>query len=179
MTFCLADQCVEEGLVGIADTRVLTGNERLMARKTANSRGPALDFMSNSPVLIGSESVYGRPVMKGVLNFCRLNGRWEYRLTKDTGPRTMEEATAAIREWKADGIIAHVLHSGVNRLLRGSGLPFVNVGGLASGLPAVIGDNLAAGRLAARHLLDNGLRNFAYVAIILRFSHLTSGARDL
>jgi len=43
MTFCLGIN-VEEGLVGIADTRVLTGNECLMARKTASYQGPGFAF---------------------------------------------------------------------------------------------------------------------------------------
>jgi putative proteasome-type protease len=43
MTFCLGIN-VEQGLVGIADTRVLTGNECLMARKTASYQGPGFAF---------------------------------------------------------------------------------------------------------------------------------------
>ncbi len=43
MTFCLGIT-VEEGLVGIADTRVLSGNECLVARKTATYQGPGFSF---------------------------------------------------------------------------------------------------------------------------------------
>ena len=43
MTFCLGIN-VEQGLVGIADTRVLTGNECLMAKKTASYQGPGFAF---------------------------------------------------------------------------------------------------------------------------------------
>lgn len=43
MTFCLGIN-VEQGLVGIADTRVLTGNECLTARKTASYQGPGFAF---------------------------------------------------------------------------------------------------------------------------------------
>ena len=43
MTFCLGIN-VEQGLVGIADTRVLSGNECLMARKTASYQGPGFAF---------------------------------------------------------------------------------------------------------------------------------------
>src|ERR1017187_536699 len=43
MTFCLGIN-VEQGLVGIADTRVLTGNECVMARKTASYQGPGFAF---------------------------------------------------------------------------------------------------------------------------------------
>jgi putative proteasome-type protease len=43
MTFCLGI-IVDEGLVGIADTRVVAGNECLTARKTATYQGPGFSF---------------------------------------------------------------------------------------------------------------------------------------
>jgi putative proteasome-type protease len=43
MTFCLGIN-VEDGLVGIADTRVLSGSECLVARKTASYHGPGFAF---------------------------------------------------------------------------------------------------------------------------------------
>src|SRR4051812_40845007 len=43
MTFCLGIT-VEEGLVAIADTRVVAGNECLTARKTASYQGPGFSF---------------------------------------------------------------------------------------------------------------------------------------
>ncbi|PWT97911.1 MAG: peptidase [Terriglobia bacterium] len=43
MTFCLGIT-VEEGLVGIADTRVLSGNESLIAKKVATYQGPGFSF---------------------------------------------------------------------------------------------------------------------------------------
>ena len=43
MTFCLGIN-VEQGLVGIADTLVVAGNERLTAKKTATYQGPGFSF---------------------------------------------------------------------------------------------------------------------------------------
>lgn len=43
MTFCLGIN-VEHGLIGIADTRVLSGNECLVAKKTATYQGPGFSF---------------------------------------------------------------------------------------------------------------------------------------
>lgn len=43
MTFCVGIS-VDEGLVGIADTRVLSGGECLVARKTATYQGPGFSF---------------------------------------------------------------------------------------------------------------------------------------
>lgn len=43
MTFCLGIS-VEEGLVGIADTRVSSGRESLTAKKVASYQGPGFSF---------------------------------------------------------------------------------------------------------------------------------------
>lgn len=43
MTFCLGIS-VEQGLIAIADTRVVAGNESLIARKTASYQGPGFAF---------------------------------------------------------------------------------------------------------------------------------------
>src|SRR5580700_3495634 len=43
MTFCLG-VTVEEGLVGVADTRVVSGSESLTARKVATYQGPGYSF---------------------------------------------------------------------------------------------------------------------------------------
>ncbi len=43
MTFCLGIT-VEQGLVALADTRVVAGNECLVARKTASYQGPGFSF---------------------------------------------------------------------------------------------------------------------------------------
>src|SRR6202522_579486 len=43
MTFCLGIT-VEDGLVGIADTRVLSGSESMMAKKVASYQGPGFSF---------------------------------------------------------------------------------------------------------------------------------------
>src|ERR1700756_1621304 len=43
MTFCLGIT-VDEGLVAIADARVVAGNECLVAKKTASYKGPGFAF---------------------------------------------------------------------------------------------------------------------------------------
>src|SRR5580704_9373721 len=45
MTFCLGI-IVDEGLVAIADTRLVAGNECLVARKTASYQGPGFAFFA-------------------------------------------------------------------------------------------------------------------------------------
>ena len=74
-------------------------------------------------------------------------------------------ARAAVRQWKADGIIADVRSERGWRLVRDSKIPAVNVsGGRDLDMPTVMADTVAAGRMAARHFLENGFRNFAFCA---------------
>src|SRR5882724_10976127 len=70
MTFCVGIS-VEEGLVGIADTRVLSGNECLVAKKTATYQGPGFSFfVMNSglrslrdKILLNFEEAFARETM--------------------------------------------------------------------------------------------------------------------
>src|SRR5271166_3481061 len=67
MTFCLGMN-LEEGLVGIADTRVLSGHESLMAKKVATYQGPGFSFFVmtsglrslREKVLLWFEDVFAR-----------------------------------------------------------------------------------------------------------------------
>jgi putative proteasome-type protease len=67
MTFCLGIT-VEEGLVGIADTRVLSGNESLTAKKVATYEGPGFAFFVltsglrslRDKILLSFEEAYAR-----------------------------------------------------------------------------------------------------------------------
>src|SRR5215472_7383098 len=69
MTFCLGIT-VEQGLVAIADTRVVAGNECLVARKTAAYQGPGFAFFVmtsglrslRDKVLLCFEDAYARDI---------------------------------------------------------------------------------------------------------------------
>lgn len=69
MTFCLGIT-VEEGLVGLADTRVLSGSESLMAKKVATYQGPGFSFFISTSglrslrdkVLLCFEESYARQI---------------------------------------------------------------------------------------------------------------------
>ena len=69
MTFCLGIS-VQEGLVGIADTRVLSGNESLVAKKVAAYQGPGFAFFVmtsglrslRDKVLLCFEDAYARDI---------------------------------------------------------------------------------------------------------------------
>ena len=116
-------------------------------------------------LIIGAESNYGRQVVKGILAYCRFHDGWEFRLEGDTNLKGMRRSRQAIGQWKADGIIARVHSLQIERMIKDSGLPTVNISHvLNTDLPAVVADSVAIGKMAARYFLDNRFRNLAFCA---------------
>jgi LacI family transcriptional regulator len=74
------------------------------------------------------------------------------------------DVPAWLREWDGDGVIARVEHAGIARALRATGLPVIDVSAALPRLvfPRVATDAEGAAQLAARHLVERGLKRFAY-----------------
>ena len=118
-------------------------------------------------LVVGVDTHYGREVVKGILAYCTVRPGWEIHVEPGSSSETMKRSRLALREWRADGIIAHIRREEMGRFVRESGLPAVNVSGLLSdwGVLTVISDNLAMAELTARGIfLDNGFRNFGFFA---------------
>ena len=67
--------------------------------------------------------------------------------------------------WNGDGIVIQSSDLAELRAVKSLGLPVINLGGgLRShcGVPRILIDNYAAGRLAAEHFLDRGIFNLAF-----------------
>lgn len=76
-------------------------------------------------------------------------------------PRTLRSLVG----WQGDGAIAAIRSDEDRQLVRRLGIPVVNISGWEAdrhGIPRVSVNNRLAGRLAAEHLLDRGLRHFGY-----------------
>jgi putative proteasome-type protease len=77
MTFCLG-MTVDQGLVGIADTRMLSGNESMVAKKVATYQGPGFCFfVMNS----GLRSLRDKVLLRFEESFSRSGGHRD-RLSK-------------------------------------------------------------------------------------------------
>src|SRR6185437_10542276 len=89
-------------------------------------------------LMIGAESHYGTGVVRGIHEYCRNHGNWEYCLELNNSTESALRAQAAIRQWKADGIVACIETQRIADLVQKSKLPAVRVtGGSASDIPAV------------------------------------------
>ena len=106
----------------------------------------------------------GRDILQGIARYVRENGPWllyhQARSLEDKPP-------AWLKGWKGHGIIARVQTRAMARAIAQTGMPVVDVLGVIedNGFPLVHVDNEAIGTLAANHLLERGLRHFAYLGI--------------
>jgi LacI family transcriptional regulator len=117
--------------------------------------------------IIGSATQYDREACRGIQAYCDHHEQWEFHLEPDPmGSEVVRRLRVALRQWKADGIIAPIRSDHVEKLIRSSGLPAVNISGFRKlKMPTVTCDDVAVGQLAARHFLGNGFKNFGFVAL--------------
>lgn len=134
-----------------------------MIDPTSNSQGvrPGLRVA----VLVDSSTMWGREVIGGVQRFSREAGGWQLFVE----PRGVEQRQRWLpKGWRGDGVIARVGFPELAEQLEALSLPVVNVSGITlEGVrfPRVKVDQDAAAEMAARHLLERGFRNFAYLSL--------------
>lgn len=110
-------------------------------------------------------------ILRGVCQFARTHNQWNLCFSEND-PRGLSRF---IKQWKPEGVVAHVSSPEIKEILDRSGAKVVNVSSYLSdtGVPSVVVDNLAIGRLAATHLLESGFRRAAFVGYPgVRFSDL-------
>ncbi len=102
-----------------------------------------------------------RRILQGIRRYAHLHGRqWRLQTLDAIGLEPIEEG----RRWLGDGIIAGIPTVEAIEVYRAKNLPFVNISSAipAEKAPSVVFDNRAIGRLAAEHLLNLALRDFAF-----------------
>ena len=141
-------------------TRTTTGKG---LRKAAECRLPRV------ALLLETSTEYGRGLLRGIVKYVRLHGPWEYWVA----PGHFEHVLPNPSAWKGHGIIARVRSPEVASLIRQTGVPFVASSLVESG-QLVYGDRFGEIRtdseaiavMAAEHLLEQGLRQFAFCGFI-------------
>lgn len=123
-------------------------------------------------ILVPTATASGREIVEGIAEYVQEHGPW-FMFFEPRGPH---EPPRVPERWTGDGIIAAVDDVRDLDALTRAGVPLVSVGVAAvdvDRVPSVRLDAEAAARLAAEHLLDAGLRNFAFVGV-----HRAFGAVD-
>jgi LacI family transcriptional regulator len=112
-------------------------------------------------LLIETSNRYARELLRGVRAWVREHEAWSIRLTEQGRGAAVPEW---LRAWDGDGVIARVESVAIARELRATGLPVIDVSAALPRLafPRVATDAEATARLAATHLIERGLRHFAY-----------------
>jgi len=120
-------------------------------------------------LMIESSRTYGRELVRGIMQYSRLHGPWEfpwvfYKQDLFYISRGSERAELEhLIKWKPDGIIARDAKDVVR--LAGLNIPMFVAVAMNPPEPQrhnIIADNPAIGKMAAQHLLERGFRHFGY-----------------
>ena len=111
-------------------------------------------------LVIESSRAYGRGIIEGVSRYVREHGRWTI-FYEEQG--VLATVPPWLKEWKGDGIICRTGVSPLGMYLRKLDLPLVELFGDGQRfISEVQSDAAVAGRMAAEHFIERGLRYFAY-----------------
>lgn len=117
-------------------------------------------------VILNLKRDYDRKIAAGISHYVQEAGDWRVYLEDGSGNQL-----PALREWDGHGVIADLDDARVLHSVRGLSIPAVGVGGFNNSLPDsldiayVATDNVRIADLAAAHLLERGLRRFAYCGL--------------
>lgn len=113
-------------------------------------------------LFVETSTTFGRKLLGGIGQYMRENEPW----TVYVEPRSMYDSLSDwISNWHGSGILSRLVTEEQIRLVRGLGVPFVDLNETVAshGVPSVVNDNSAIGELAAEHFFELGLKHFAFV----------------
>jgi len=121
-------------------------------------------------VLIETSRGYDRALLRGVAEYSRLYGPWNFYRPRafylELARRDRRRELARLRAWGADGIIMRE-NEDMDAVI-GLGLPMVASTYDRERIPGageIYVDNHAVGRMGAEHLLERGFRHYAYCGL--------------
>jgi LacI family transcriptional regulator len=124
--------------------------------------------MPKVALLIETSRGYGRSMLRGIVRYASLHGPWQFYVT----PGDFEQALPAMEQWGGTGIIARIETTKVAQAIIATGLPTIALD-ISQNFPLdalkgarmseIVSDSHNAAVMAAEHLLDLGLHNFAFV----------------
>jgi LacI family transcriptional regulator len=112
-------------------------------------------------LLIETSREYARGLLRGVARYHQEHGPWSIFFE----PHGLDEPPPSwLKSWQGDGILARIDNRRMADAILSTGIPAVDVRGAFHnlGLPFIGVDNRPVSRLAFEHLLDCGLRHFAF-----------------
>lgn len=103
------------------------------------------------------------PVVQGITDYAREHGSWLFT----TSPESVTMPVQSLAGWQGDGVIAVLLNAADCQAARQLKLPLVTFSGALRnpGVPRVMVNHRAVGRVAAEHLHACGFSRFAYYGL--------------
>lgn len=127
-------------------------------RRLRNTRPPHV------ALIVETSKHYGREIILGISRYLKVHGPWSIFTTE----RGQDDADPAwLHEWTGDGIITRSRDLRGCRATRDRGIPVVSLRHLLDrpDFPTLMPDQDLIGCRVATHLLERGLRHFAYVGV--------------
>jgi LacI family transcriptional regulator len=112
-------------------------------------------------LLIETSREYARGLLRGVARYHQEHGPWSIFFE----PHGLDAPPPPwLKNWQGDGILVRIDNRRMAEAILSTGIPAVDVRGAFHnlGLPFIGADNRPVGKLAFEHLLDCGLRHFAF-----------------
>ncbi len=108
--------------------------------------------------------------MEGVVSYARQSADWTFTVSPASFsgfPETFTMSVESLAGWSGDGAISVITSRAEAVCAARLGIPVINLSGTlpASPIPRIMVDHRAIGVLAAEHLIERGLRNFAYYGV--------------
>lgn len=110
-------------------------------------------------LLIETSREFGRELLNGIARYSKLHGPWSFYLE----PRGLKSSVPRLKNWNADGIIMR--NSVISADLIKLKLPTVlclHESRRLQYLPVLLTDSRVIAKLACEHLLNRGMKNFAF-----------------
>lgn len=113
-------------------------------------------------LLIESSREHGRGMLEGVSQFLKETDAWHVSYEDHA---VLDRLPKRLSEWQGDGMIVRSHNTATCDFLRDHGIPYLELLGDGQKHEAAVRvDERLVGRLAAEHLYERGIRNFAYFA---------------
>jgi LacI family transcriptional regulator len=112
-------------------------------------------------LLIETSREYARGLLRGVAHYHHLNGPWSIYFV----PHGLDEPPPAwLKNWEGDGILCRINSQRMADAVMATGIPCVDLRGAVTGIPVpFVGlNNRPIAQMAFDHLLQCGLKNFAF-----------------
>jgi LacI family transcriptional regulator len=132
------------------------------ARANPPAAGPSATKPTRVALLLDAAGSYRRGLLQGIAKFSREHGGWS--ICAQLNGAAADAPPAWLEAWDGDGVIARVASAETTDATARCRAPVVNLRGSvpAAHLPSVTVDNVQVAKLAAQHLRERGLREFAF-----------------